>query len=38
MFIELYEFSKLVMHLNSCFMGLDCDEGCQLIFARFSME
>ena len=38
MFIELYEFSKLVMHLNSCFMDLGSDKRCQLIFARFSME
>ena len=25
MFIELYEFSKLVMHLNSCSMDLGRD-------------
>ena len=25
MFIELYKFSKLVMHLNSCYMDLSHD-------------
>ena len=25
MFMELYKFSKLVMHLNSCSMDLGCD-------------
>ena len=25
MFMELYKFSKLVMHLNSCFMDLGHD-------------
>ena len=27
MFIELYKFSKLVMHLNSCSMDLGCDKS-----------
>ena len=28
MFMELYKFSKLVMHLNSCFMDLGRDNWC----------
>ena len=31
MFMELYKFSRLVMHLNSCSMDLGCDTLTQVI-------
>ena len=36
MFIELYKFSKLVMHLNSYSMDLGRDTNCWIVYSLYS--